>query len=69
MLLDEHFNAKLTDIGLGVSAPSKIGNTSVMSVSDSIKLAKNRGYIPPEFTEEKCEKADVFSYGVVIEFA
>lgn len=37
-----------------------------MTVSDGIRLAKNRRYIPPEFSEERCEMADVFSYGVVI---
>lgn len=67
MLLDENFNAKIADFGLGVSTPAKKGSTSVWTVSDSIRLAKNRGYIPQEFCDEKSEKTDVFSYGVVID--
>ena len=66
ILLDQNFNAKLADFGLEVSIPAVIGNTSVMSVNDGIRLTKNRGYIAPEFNDgERNVKADIFSYGVV----
>ncbi|CAA0829728.1 Protein kinase superfamily protein [Striga hermonthica] len=62
ILLDEHWNAKLSDFGLARLGPSE-GMTHV-----STEVAGTMGYAAPEYvrTGHLTSKSDVYSYGVFL---
>ncbi|KAI4305444.1 hypothetical protein L6164_028809 [Bauhinia variegata] len=64
ILLNEHFQAKLSDFGLSKTmAPPTEGRTQLSSV-----VGGTPGYIDPEFyrTSRLTDKSDIYSFGVVL---
>ncbi|KAJ1284075.1 hypothetical protein BS78_03G175900 [Paspalum vaginatum] len=60
ILLDDKFNAKLSDFGL-----SKMINREQSKVMT--RMRGTRGYLPPEWLGSKItEKADIYSFGIVM---
>ncbi|KAG4914572.1 hypothetical protein JHK87_052129 [Glycine soja] len=62
ILLDENYNAKLSDFGLAKDAP--VGDKSHVST----KVMGTKGYVAPEYmlTGHLTSKSDVYSFGVVL---
>jgi serine/threonine protein kinase len=61
ILLDDRFNAKLSDFGL-----SKMINRDQSKVMT--RMRGTRGYLAPEWLGSKItEKADIYSFGIVVE--
>ncbi|KAL2332310.1 hypothetical protein Fmac_019891 [Flemingia macrophylla] len=62
ILLNEHFEAKLSDFGLSKSIPTE-GGSHVSTV-----VAGTPGYLDPEYyiTNRLTDKSDIYSFGVVL---
>ncbi|KAK6912275.1 Serine-threonine/tyrosine-protein kinase, catalytic domain [Dillenia turbinata] len=60
ILLDQNFNAKLSDFGLAIAS----GATS----KSDIKLSEREGYVAPEYLLDGklTDKSDVYAFGVVL---
>ena len=64
ILLDENFNAKVSDFGLAIPRPMQVGSTQVITTITFIP--SNRGYLAPEYFEVPVGPyTDIYSYGVV----
>nr|GFC51912.1 receptor-like protein kinase HERK 1 [Tanacetum cinerariifolium] len=63
ILLDENFNAKISDFGLSIRGPANVQSTFITTTP-----CGTFGYIDPEYytTYHLTQKSDVFSFGVVL---
>ncbi|KAI4305445.1 hypothetical protein L6164_028810 [Bauhinia variegata] len=63
ILLNEHFQAKISDFGLSKTMVTTLGGTQLSSL-----LGGTPGYMDPEFyiTNRIIDKSDVYSFGVVL---
>ncbi|KAI4305437.1 hypothetical protein L6164_028803 [Bauhinia variegata] len=63
ILLNEHFQAKISDFGLSKTMVTTEGGTQLSSL-----VGGTPGYLDPEFyiTNKLTEKSDVYSFGVVL---
>ncbi|GLU10939.1 hypothetical protein SLE2022_277140 [Rubroshorea leprosula] len=67
ILLNENWDAKLSDFGLSVVGPSSFSKPKPNALTKETSIAGTCGYVAPEcFHGELSEKADVFSLGIVL---
>ncbi|GLT70832.1 hypothetical protein SLA2020_428880 [Shorea laevis] len=68
ILLDENWDAKLSDFGISKIGPSSTSKPKLNASTKEIPLAGTIGYIDPEYfrTRKLSEKLDVYSLGIVL---
>ena len=65
-MLDETFNAVITDFGFVTPLPTTIGSTALVTAAGTMTVTKNKGYLAPEIADGKHGvPSDIYSYGVV----
>ncbi|XP_074646554.1 uncharacterized protein LOC141902630 [Tubulanus polymorphus] len=66
VLLDEHFKAKLTDIGKAVVALDSNGRTIIDGKKFTQSYKESSGYFMRDFLVKPTFKSDIFSLGIII---
>ncbi|GLT70821.1 hypothetical protein SLA2020_428780 [Shorea laevis] len=68
ILLDENWDAKLSDFGLSKIGPSSTSKPKLNAWTEDIPIAGSFGYIDPDYfrTCKLSEKLDVYSLGIVL---